>query len=88
MVETCFFGSSTVTKRSRVSVEAYGSPASTSRSSSSCSLLNSEDAEAGLDVSTGVPLVNPASCVDKYYTVVTLDLDGATGKAANKEPID
>lgn len=47
MVDTCFFGSSTVTKRSRVSP---------SRSSSSCSRFNREEEEAGLDVSTGVPL--------------------------------
>lgn len=47
MVDTCFLGSSTVTKRSRVSP---------SRSSSSCSRFNREEEEAGLDVSTGVPL--------------------------------
>lgn len=63
MVDTCFLGSSTVTNRSRVSVMANGSRPS-SRSSSSCSLLKSEDVEAGLDSSPGAPLASQASCVD------------------------
>lgn len=73
MVDTCFFGSSTVTNRSRVSVAANGSRPSSS-SSSSCSLLKSEDVEAGLDISPGVPLVSQASCVDGEESRHTLTL--------------
>lgn len=46
MADTCFFGSSTVTKRSRVSP---------SRSSSNCRRFSREEEEAGLDVSTALP---------------------------------
>lgn len=67
MADTCFFGSSTVTKRSRVSP---------SRSSSSCRRFRREDEEAGLDVSTALPLgrlksYNGAKMDDNYDTVKT-----------------
>lgn len=76
MVETCFLGSSTVTKRSRVSVVAYRSAASASKLSSTCSLLRSaevevEEAEAGLEFSTSVPLVSSRSCGNKRDRAVT-----------------
>lgn len=54
IVHTCFLGSSTVTKRSLVS---------TSKSSSNCNLLRRDEEEAGLEVSTGVPLGRLRSCI-------------------------
>lgn len=56
IVHTCFLGSSTVTNRSLVSP---------SKSSSNCSLLRRDEEEAGLDVSTGVPLGRLRSCFRK-----------------------
>lgn len=59
IVHTCFLGSSTVTKRSLVSP---------SKSSSSCSLLRRDEEEAGLEVSTGVPLGRLRSCIGEENT--------------------